>query len=81
MGQRGQRQTVAPFQLAQARFLALVIHEIEELLLTLRGASVGCDGNDKNKTSNRDNGLVHFQCTLYVRSCHLNPWKLEERDV
>ena len=69
MGQRSLRESVIPFQLVQTGFLAFVIHEIEELLLTLRGASVGGDGNDKNKTSNRDNGLVHFQCTLYVRSC------------
>jgi hypothetical protein len=68
MGQRSISQMVTPFQLVQPRFLALTVHQIKELLLTLRRPSLSGDGNDKCKACNRDNGPVHFQCTLYVRS-------------
>src|SRR6185312_1625402 len=54
MGQRSLGQPVTPLQLAQTRFLALMVDQVKELLLTLRRSSVSECGSEKNKTSNRD---------------------------
>src|SRR6478752_1841894 len=59
MSQCGFSELVVPLQLVQACSLALVVDQIKELLLTLGWPSVGGYGNERNKTSNRDNGPVH----------------------
>jgi len=51
-----------------------MVDQIKELLLTLRRPSVSGSRDKKIKTSNRENGPVHVQSTLYVRSCRLNAW-------
>src|SRR4029077_3330712 len=67
---RGVGQLIAPFQFVQARLFAFVVDQIEELLLQPGRSSLGLDDANKNEASNRGNGAVHVQCTLYVRSCY-----------
>ena len=67
MGQRSFSQLVTPFQLVQAGFLALMIHQVKELLLTLRWPSVSGDSDKKKKTSNRDNVFVRHWIQMKVR--------------
>ena len=53
MGQRRLRQPIIPLKLAQARFFALVVYQVKELLLTLRWPSVS-GKTSKNKTKGQD---------------------------
>jgi hypothetical protein len=43
----------------QAGFFALMVHKIQQLLLTLRWPSLRLSSYRQNKTSNRDNGPIH----------------------
>src|SRR5690349_19531471 len=69
MRQRSLRQPVTPLQFAQLRFFALAVDQVKKLLLALGRASLSGDRDKKREASNRDDGPVHVQDTLYVRSC------------